>query len=130
MPLKITLKPGERMVVGGAVISNSSIHKCDLLINNDAPVLREKDILSERDATTPCRNIYFTIQLMYIDHENRKAHADAYWHQVRELLLAAPSLTGLIDQISENIVNEKYYQALKLGGDLIDYEQEVTRNVL
>ena len=129
MPLKITLKPGERMVVGGAVISNSSIHKCDLLINNNAPVLREKDILSERDATTPCSRIYFTIQLVYIDHENRKVHVDAYWHQVRELLSAAPSWTGLIDQISENIVNGRYYQALKLGGDLIEYEQGVLRNV-
>lgn len=129
MPLKITLKPGERMVVGGAVVSNGSIHKCDLLIHNEAPVLREKDILSEGDATTPCSCIYFTIQLIYIDHENRQVHVDKYWQQVGELLSAAPALTGLIDQISENIVNGKYYQALKLGGDLIDYEQEVTRNV-
>ena len=129
MPLKITLKPGERMVVGGAVVSNSSLHKCDLLIHNEAPVLREKDILSEGNATTPCSCIYFTIQLMYIDHENRQVHIDKYWQQVGELLSVAPALTGLIDQISENIVNGRYYQALKLGGDLIDYEQEVTRNV-
>ena len=129
MALKITLKPGERIVIGGAVITNGSNHKCDLLVNNNAPVLREKDILTERDATTPCSRIYFTIQLMYIDHENRKVHIDAYWHQVRELLSAAPSLIGLIDQISENIVNGRYYQALKLGGDLIEYEQGVLRNV-
>jgi flagellar protein FlbT len=129
MPLKITLKPGERMVVGGAVVSNGSIHKCDLLIHNEAPVLREKDILSEGDATTPCSCIYFTIQLIYIDHENRQVLVDKYWQQVGELLSAAPALTGLIDQVSENIVNGKYYQALKLGGDLIDYEKEVTRNV-
>ena len=114
--------------MGGAVISNSSVHKCDLLINNDAPVLREKDILSESNATTPCSRIYFTIQLMYIDHENRKVHADAFWHQVGELLSAAPSLTGLVDQISENIVNGRYYQALKLVGNLIEYEQEALRN--
>jgi flagellar protein FlbT len=129
MPLKITLKSGERIVVGGAVISNSSIHKCDLLIHNEAPVLREKDILSEDNATTPCSRIYFAIQLIYIDHENRKVHVDNYWQQVGELLSAAPILTGLIDQISENIFNGKFYQALKLGSDLIDYEQEVTRNV-
>ncbi|MFZ0610982.1 MAG: flagellar biosynthesis repressor FlbT [Desulfobacterales bacterium] len=129
MPLKISLKPGERMFVGGAVISNSSSHKCDLLVSNDAPVLREKDILGEKEATTPCSRIYFTVQLMYIDHENQKVHADAYWHQVEDLLSAAPSWTGLIDRISENIVNERYYQALKLAGDLIEYEREVLRNV-
>lgn len=117
------------MVVGGAVISNSSFHKCDLLVSNGAPVLREKDILGEKDATTPCSRIYFTVQLMYIDHENRKVHTDAYWHHIGDLLSAVPSWTGLIDRISENIANERYYQALKLAGELIEYEQEVLRNV-
>jgi len=129
MPLKITLKPGEKMVVSGAVVTNGSNLRCELLINNNAPVLREKDILAEKDATTPCSRIYFTIQLMYIDHENRKIHADTYWQVVGELLEAAPSLTGVIDQISENIVNGRYYQALKLAGDLMEYEQEVLGNV-
>ena len=117
------------MVVGGAVISNGSNRKCDLLINNNAPVLREKDILTEKEASTPCSRIYFTIQLMYIDHENRQVHVDKYWQQVDELLSAVPTLTGLIDQISENIVNEKYYLSLKLAGDLIEYEQEVIKHV-
>jgi len=129
MALKIMLKPGERMVVGGAVITNGSNKNCDLIVNNDAPVLREKDILTEKDATTPCSRIYFTIQLMYIDHENRKIHSDAYWQLVGELLSAAPSLIGLLDQISENIVNGRYYQALKLASNLIEYEQEVLRHV-
>jgi flagellar protein FlbT len=129
MPLKITLKPGERMVLSGAVVTNGSSRKCELLINNNAPVLREKDILAEKEATTPCSRIYFTIQLMYIDHENRKIHADTYWQLVGELLEAASSQTGIVDQISENIVNGRYYQALKLAGNLIEYEQEVLRNV-
>ena len=129
MPLKITLKPGERMVLSGAVVTNGSNRKCELLINNNAPVLREKDILAEKEATTPCSRIYFTIQLMYIDHENRQIHADTYWQLVGELLEAASSQTGIVDQISENIVNGRYYQALKLAGDLIEYEQEVLRNV-
>ena len=117
------------MVAGGAVITNGSNHKCDLLVNNNAPVLRENDILTEKDATTPCSRIYFTIQLMYIDHENRKIHVDQYWQMVKELLAAAPSMTSFIDQISENIVNERYYQALRLAGDLIEYEQEVLKHV-
>lgn len=129
MPLKITLKPGERMVVGGAVITNGSNSNCELIINNNASVLREKDILSEKDAATPCSRIYFAIQLMYIDQENRKVHSDTYWQMVGELVTAAPSLTGLIDQVSENIVNGRYYQALKLAGYLIEYEQEVLRHV-
>lgn len=129
MPLKITLKPGERLVISGAVVTNGSNRKCDLLINNKTQILRERDILSEKDATTPCSRIYFTIQLIYIDHENRNIHLETYWKQVKELLGAAPSLIKLIDQTNEKIVSEKYYQALKLARDLIKFEQEVLQNV-
>lgn len=129
MALKITLKPGEKLILGGAVVTNGSNHKCDLLVNNNAPVLREKDILTEKDATSPCSRIYFAIQLIYIDHENSTIHVNKYWQLVGELLTAAPSMTGLIDKISKNIVNGRYYQALKLAGDLIHLEQEVLKHV-
>ena len=129
MALKITLKPSEKIVIGGAVITNGSGSKCELIIENNAPVLREKDILSEKDADSPCSRIYFVIQLMYLDQENLDIHTDAYWKLVKQVLKAAPSMTGRIDQISEHIFNGKYYQALKLAGKLIEYEQEVIGHV-
>jgi flagellar protein FlbT len=129
MALKIALKPNERIVISGAVITNGSSSKCELIIENNAPVLREKDILSEKDAESPCSRIYFVIQLMYIDQENLDLHTDTYWKLVKQVLNVAPSMTGRIDKISEHIFNSKYYQALKLAGKLIEYEQEVIRHV-
>jgi flagellar biosynthesis regulator FlbT len=38
-------------------------------------------------------------------------------------------MTGVIDAISEQILKQKYYQALKLSQKLIDYEQEVISRV-
>ncbi len=128
MPLKITLKPNERMIVGGAVITNGNT-RCDLLIENKVSILRQKDIMSEKDADSPCRKIYFTIQLMYIDEENLIEHHNTYWKLVQDIVKAAPSMLALIDQISEHIRNNKYYQALKLARKLIDYEQEVIDRV-
>ena len=128
MPLKITLKPQERMIVGGAVITNGNT-RCDLLIENKVSILRQKDIMSEKDADSPCRKIYFTIQLMYIDEENLIEHHNTYWKLVQDIVKAAPSMLALIDQISEHILNNKYYQALKLARKLIDYEQEVIDRV-
>jgi len=128
MPLKITLKPHERMIVGGAVITNGNT-RCDLLIENKVSILRQKDIMSEKDADSPCRKIYFTIQLMYIDEENLIEHHNTYWKLVQDIVKAAPSMLALIDQISEHILNNKYYQALKLARKLIDYEQEVIDRV-
>ncbi len=129
MALKITLKPQEKMILGGAVISNGNNAGCQLIIENEVPILREKDILSENDADTPCRRLYFIIQLMYIDEGNPAIHQKNYWSLVKELIKAAPSTVGLIDHISEEIVSGRCYQALKLARKLIDYEQEVTSRV-
>jgi flagellar biosynthesis repressor protein FlbT len=129
MALKITLKPGERMILGGAVITNGTSTGCDLIIENKVPILRQKDILTEEKADSPCRQIYLSIQLMYIDEANLSVYHKAYWDLVKDVVSAAPSTVGLIDAISENILQRKYYPALKLTKRLIEYEQEVLARV-
>ena len=129
MALKITLKPQEKMILSGAVITNGSNAGCHLVIGNKVPILREMDILSENDADTPCRNLYFIIQLMYIDAENLAIHQNNYWSQVNEIVKAAPSTVALIDQINEEIVSGRFYQALKTVRKLIDYEKEAVCRV-
>lgn len=128
MALKITLKANERLIVGGAVLTNGG-SKTDLIVENSVPILRGKEILSEEDALTPCRRIYFAIQLMYVDEEKLEEHHRVYWKLVKDVVGAAPSLLDLIDQISDNILNSRYYQALKLAKKLIEYEEEVIDNV-
>jgi flagellar protein FlbT len=128
MGLKITLKPSERMIIGGAVVANGN-GKSEFLVENPVPILREKDILGEHDADTPCKRIYFIIQLMYIDERKLAEHHNAYWSLVREVLAAAPSMLPIIDQISEAILGGAYYRALKLAKHLLGYEQEIMNNV-
>ncbi len=128
MGLKITLKPKERMIIGGAVITNGD-SKCDLIIENKVTLLREKNILNEEEANTPARRIYFVIQLMYIDEEHLTTHHKKYWDLASAFIQAAPSALDMIKQISEHIVSNRYYMALKLAGKLIEYEQEVIQSV-
>ena len=128
MALKITLKPNEKMIVGGAVVTNGNAKNSSLIIENNVPVLRQKDILSDKDATSHCSRIYFIIQLMYIDPENMTDHQQIYWKLVGELLDAVPRLLGHIDEINENILIGNYYRALKLAGQLVEYEQEVLKH--
>jgi len=131
MALKITLKPRERLIVGGApitIIRNGEATN-DLIIENKIPVLiRGKDIMLEHDATSPCRKIYFVIQLMYVDGDNLPEYHSMYWKLVQGVLEAAPSTLGFLDQISEYIFQSKYYQALKVTRQLIDYEQQLMKN--
>ena len=129
MALKITLKPSERMIIGGAVVTNGNATSCDLVIQNKTPILRQKDILTEEKADSPCRRIYYAIQLMYIDEGNLAAYHKVYWDLVRDFVHAAPSTVAMIDSINEHILHRRYYQALKLTKRLIDYEQEAIERV-
>lgn len=123
MALKIDLKPHERLIIGGSVISTGS-SKSEIIVENNVPVLRAKDIMREKDADTPCKRIYFTIQLMYVDDKDLAKKHNAYWTLLKEVVEAAPSTARLAGQISEHVLNGRYYQALKLTKKLIEYEEE------
>ena len=127
MPLKLDLRPHEKLFLGGVVIVNGD-SRCQLTVLNDAPVLREKDIFKEEDADTPCKRIYLAVQLMYMDEHNLARYHQYYWEQVRGVLDSAPSTTELITRISDAVLATHYYQALKAARELIRYEQELVSN--
>jgi len=128
MALKISLKPHEKFILGGAVIANGDA-KSVFILENDVPMLREKDILTLASADTPCKRIYFAIQLMYIDGKNMAEHHKTFWELVKDVAQAAPSRKPILQEISDHILNDRYYQALKLTKKLIEYEQEVVNRV-
>lgn len=128
MPLKIILKPHEKFIIGRAVIANGDA-KSAFVVENDVPILRGKDILSLAGADTPCKMIYFAIQLMYVDEPNLPEHHKTYWGLVKEVTEAAPSVKPMLKEISEHILNARYYPALKLTQKLIDYEREIIDHV-
>jgi flagellar biosynthesis repressor protein FlbT len=127
MSLKIDLRPHEKIFLGGAVLVNGN-SRCQLAILNDVPVLREKDILKEEDADTPCKRIYLAVQMMYMDAPNLALYHQCYWEQVRPVLDVAPSTSNQIGKVSELVLNGQYYQALKVARELIRYEQELISN--
>ena len=128
MALKIKLKPHEKMIIDGAVVTNGA-NRCELFIENSVAILRQKDILGEKEADSPARRIYFAIQLMYIDEKNLEVHHKTYWRLVQEFIQAAPSALPVIDGISDYILKGQYYQALKGAQNLIEYEKEVIGRV-
>jgi flagellar protein FlbT len=67
MALKIELKLFEKISLGpvASVISNFD-QRTILHISRDVPILREKDVMEEKNANTPCKKLYFLIQSMYM----------------------------------------------------------------
>lgn len=127
MALKITLKPNEKIILGNAVLTNGNT-KAVFVVENNVPILRQKNILRPDEADTPAKRIYCTIQLMYIDEAHLPEHHKLYWELVGDFINALPRSLPLIDQVNEFIVKNDYYKALKLALELIDFEQEVIQS--
>ena len=123
MALKVELKPRERVIIGTVIIRNDD-QRTRLFIEGDAPILREKDILTARTADTPAKKIYLALQLMYLSQDVGKHHK-TYFELVNEFLAAASSALPLIAEINNRILNDELYKALKAAKRLIAYEQEL-----
>lgn len=122
MPLTIRLKPDEKIIISGAVIRNGS-HSSELHVENMVPILRRKDIMSESEAITLARQIYFEIQLMYIDIDRRSIHSSALEILAETFIaLQVPSSDVLIHKIMNLISDNDFYHALKVSKELIALE--------
>ena len=64
MPLKIELKPNERVILGDCVVTNADRRAC-LVIEGDVTILREKDIMSLSHADSLAKIIYLAVQFIY-----------------------------------------------------------------
>lgn len=128
MSLKLTLKPHERIILGGAVISNGA-SSASFTIENNVPILRGKDVLTEETATTYCKRVYLVIQLMYLGEAPNLELAKLYSGLAAELLVAAPSMKDLISATTGYILDGKYYQALQQAKKLIQHEEELLTHV-
>ena len=126
MALKVELKPGEKLLVGNCIITNSD-QRTRLFIDGRAPILREKDILTAETANTPAKRIYLAVQLMYIE-EDIGLTRDQYFTLVNDFLEAVPSSTEIVNQINNEILTGQLYKALKAAQRLIEYEQDLFSN--
>ena len=123
MALKVELKPGEKLLVGNCIITNSD-QRTRLFIDGNAPILREKDILTSETANTPAKRIYLAVQLMYIEEDASRAR-DTYKEMSRDFVAAVPSSLPIVDQINNEILTGSLYKALKASQKLIEYEQDL-----
>jgi flagellar protein FlbT len=123
MALKVELKPNERIIIGNSVIRNGE-QRTRFFIEGEAPILREKDILTPATANTPAKKIYLAVQLMYLQGD-LSSHNEIYFPLVRDFLAAAPSAMPLIAEINNRILSGDLYKALRSAKKLVAYEQDL-----
>jgi len=128
MPLRLKLKPQEKVVIGNTVIENGP-KSATFLIHSKTTILREKDIMLEEEANTPAKRIYYVSLLMYLagSIEESKIHHPAFMELTGQFQEACPTPRAieLISDIGTKILDDDFYGALKSARSLITYEEEV-----
>ena len=125
MPLKLSLKPGEKFVLNGAVLANGD-KRTSLVIQNKACVLREKDIMQPEGANTPARRIYMAIMMMYLDGESTEEPYNEFALRMTEFMgaIGTPAILAACVEISRDVSQGAYYKALIACRKLFELEEE------
>ena len=125
MALKITLKPGEKFVINGAVVVNGD-RRSNLLIQNKVSILREKDVLLPNEANTPVKRIYFAVMMMYLEEASSNKYYDEFVARVTEFINAIRDQEALEKcvNIIEDVNAKRFYQALMTCKKLLPFEKE------
>lgn len=125
MPLKLSLKPGERFVLNGAVVQNGD-KRGVLILQNKASVLREKDIMQPDQVNSPARRIYFPVMMMYLDEGSAEKFYDEFANRLTEFMGVIKNPQVLADCVaaSKHVMAREYYKGLLAARKLIEYEDE------
>jgi flagellar protein FlbT len=125
MPLKLSLKPGEKLVLNGAVLANGD-KRSTLIIQNKACLLREKDIMQPEEANTPARRIYLPIMMLYLDPDNGEQYYNDFALRMTEFMGAIRNREALGNcmEISRDVMGGNYYRALMICKKLFEFERE------
>lgn len=126
MPLKLSLKPGEKFVLNGAVVQNGD-RRGVLVLQNKASVLREKDIMQPDEADSPAKRIYFPVMMMYLDEAGASKFYDEFALRLSEFMSATRNPEAQADGVaaSKHVMAREYYKALMAARKLVDYEERL-----
>jgi flagellar protein FlbT len=111
--LKISLKPGEKIYINGAVLRVD--RKVSLELLNDVQFLLENHVLQADEASTPLRQLYFIVQIMLMNPDGA-GEALAMFRRSLPLLIASFSderVKGGLKEIDRLVGEGHVYEALK-----------------
>ncbi|MBC7905310.1 MAG: flagellar biosynthesis repressor FlbT [Rhodospirillaceae bacterium] len=124
MPLLIDLKPGEKVIINGAVIENAGTNT-KIRVHNEANILRQKEIIGSEDIATPSSRVYYCLQCAYIFQDKRDYYLGLFEGFLDDYVAACPSALGIASDIRNAVTSGHYYKALKTSRKLLKHEADV-----
>jgi len=128
MTLRISLRNGEPVIVNGAVLR--SVGRTDLIVENNATILRGRDVMKPEEADSPARQLYFACMMAYIDSDAK--HQDALLERLERLMAAleSPEAKAVCIRFAQKVATGQFYPALSDCRWLIGYEADVLGRAL
>jgi flagellar biosynthesis repressor protein FlbT len=126
--IQITLRPGERIFINGAVLRVDRKVSIELL--NEVTFLLENHVMQPESATTPLRQLYFIVQMMLMDPANVESTKRVFG-STHTLLMAhftTPEILTGLEQVRNLVDLNKAFDALKLIRTLLPREDANTGN--
>jgi flagellar protein FlbT len=123
MPLRIKLPAKEKIIINGAVIENAG-EATTIVLHNRVDILRRKEVMAEKDAVTPARRVYYTLQCAYLFEEERERYLKLFAQFAADYAEAAPSAGPILKAVQANVATEQFYDALRETQKLIAHENE------
>jgi len=123
--LKITLRPGERVVVNGCVLRNGS-RRQSITVENRADIVRESDLLDAKSQATPVSKVYFMLQNALINPASREEIVPMIQSGLAGLATCfGADMRSRIMQAANNVSIEDYYKAMSELRPVLKYEAEL-----
>ncbi len=111
--LKVSLRPGEKIYINGAVVKVD--RKVTLELLNDVQFLLESHVLQLSEASTPLRQLYFILQVMLMN-PNDASQAYEMFRKTLPLMIASfsePEICGTLKHVDRMVGEGHVFEALK-----------------
>lgn len=128
--MKITLKPGEKLFLNGAVIRSDK--KITLELINDAVFLLENHIIQKEETNTPLKQLYFAGQIILMDPTNSEANLPIFLEMLGSLLRTFTDLDIIfaLKDCAELAQKGKFFEILRIIRGLFPREAEIMQHIV
>lgn len=125
--LVISLKPNEKFLVNGAMLTNGPKRGQICITNDNVHVLRMSDVIHPSDANTPVKRAYYAAQVIL----SCDATVDEMNEEIRDRLSVLAEVfehtafLEVIKKAQKAALNERYYSVLCALKPLLPVEEQL-----
>lgn len=126
MGLRLTLKPGERVILNGCIVRNAGRGRMDLEVENRSDVLRAEEIIGQSEARLPVRSVAHAIQHALASRERRDDLMPKILGSLERIETAMdPVVSPSIQAVRESLETGNFYAALRNLDPVLEREAKL-----